>query len=50
LHLIESAAVKSIPSSSNFFTQLITYQNRIIVVKPQQFMAILAELLQVKGI
>jgi hypothetical protein len=35
LCLIESAAVKSIPSSSVFFTQLITYLNRMIVVKTQ---------------
>jgi hypothetical protein len=40
-NLIESTALKTVPCSSSFYTGLLTYLNRVVVVKPQEFMQIL---------
>jgi len=37
-YLIEAKAVKTIPCSSTFFTTLLTYINRVIVVKTNDFL------------
>ena len=38
-YLIEAKAVKTIPCSSVFFTTLMTYINRVIIVKPAEFLS-----------
>ena len=37
-YILESTAVKSVSHSSQFFTQMITYVDRVIVAMPQEFM------------
>jgi len=50
LYLVEPNVQKPNPSVTAFYTQMITYLNRMIVVKPNEFLTILSELLAVKQI
>jgi len=48
-YLVESEALKSIPCSSGFFTALLTYLNRVIIVKPEVFVSLLQETMKIKN-
>ena len=48
MYLVESNVPKANSCVTTFYTQMITYLNRMIVVKPNEFLAILGELLAVK--
>jgi hypothetical protein len=47
---MDSSTTQKKQVSANFFTELITFINRLIVVKPQEVLAILSEVLQQRGL
>lgn len=49
-HLVRAEAVKTVPCSSSYFSNLLTYLNRVIVVKPVEFIQILQLTLSSQGL
>jgi len=50
LYLVEPTTLKLNSGVTSLYTQMITYLNRMIVVKPNEFLAILGDILTLKQI